>query len=210
MDRKLYVLVSKSDTAMGRLIRTVCRYPYNHVSLSLDPEHRHWVSFARRVQDAPLYGGFIHEDAQRLLSCGAQQPVRMYEIPIDEERARHLEQIFAIAGQIDCGLLYNLFDAAASVFGFRVSIPGAYTCLSFANTVLGTDHRTIASLCDGLQEQLVYEGVLSGLMTDDGSRSDPFFRRIGPVRATWKAAVHFAALSRRAVKRRFRDPLRVD
>ena len=53
--RQLFILVSQTHTGIARLIRGVCNYPYNHVSVTLDPSLRRWYSFARYVQDAPLY-----------------------------------------------------------------------------------------------------------------------------------------------------------
>ena len=35
--KSLYVMISRTDTGVGKLIRRLSRYPYNHVSLSLDP-----------------------------------------------------------------------------------------------------------------------------------------------------------------------------
>lgn len=207
LEHKLYVMVSRTETGIGRIIRTVSQYPYNHVSLSLDPNLRSWVSFARHIQNAPLYGGFIHESPQRFLAEGRDAQVRIFAIDICPERYRSLEALFAIAGQIHCGLLYNLFDAAASVVGLRIPLPGAYTCLSFANTVLGSSYGSISALCRGLEAHLVYEGFLSSLVQDDGSRDEPYFRHLGPVQATWQAARHFAALSGRAFRPDFPDPL---
>ena len=38
--RYLYLMVSRTDTNIGRIIRVFSRYPYNHVSLSIDPTLR--------------------------------------------------------------------------------------------------------------------------------------------------------------------------
>ena len=65
--KKLYVMISKTNTKMGNFIRFFTRYDYNHVSLSLDKELKSFVSFARIVQDAPLYGGFVTESFERFL-----------------------------------------------------------------------------------------------------------------------------------------------
>ena len=58
-ENQLYIMLSRTDTGMGRLIRFFTRYDYNHVSLSLDPRLHSWVSFARYAVDVPLAGGFV-------------------------------------------------------------------------------------------------------------------------------------------------------
>ena len=59
MEKKkyLYLMISRTDTNIGRIIRVFSRYPYNHVSLSIDPNLREWVSFGRFRKDTPLYAG---------------------------------------------------------------------------------------------------------------------------------------------------------
>lgn len=45
--KPLFVMISQTDTAIARIIRAFCRYPYNHVSLTLDRDFRTWYSYAR-------------------------------------------------------------------------------------------------------------------------------------------------------------------
>ena len=59
--RQIFILVSQTGTGMAKLIRCVSRYPYNHVSLTLDPSLTKWYSFARYVRDVPLHGGLVSE-----------------------------------------------------------------------------------------------------------------------------------------------------
>ena len=71
----LYVMLSRTDTGMGRFIRFFTREEYNHVSLCVDDSLQKFVSFARYRQDTPLAGGAVAEPPQRLLSCGEAIPV---------------------------------------------------------------------------------------------------------------------------------------
>ena len=98
MPRHLYIMLSRTDTGMGRLIRFFTKETYNHVSLCLDDRLDHFVSFARFRQDVPLAGGYVAEPPERLLSCGKTMPVRIFKLDISPKDAEELEAIFALAG----------------------------------------------------------------------------------------------------------------
>lgn len=203
--RPLYLMISRTGTGIGRMIRAVSRYPYNHVSLSLDPELKRWVSFARYAEDIPLYGGFITESPERYLAAGEDIQVKLFRLEIEESRAQRLEALFSRAGNRDFRLIYNTYDAIAAALGCRLPIPNAYTCLSFACAVLELPCRSIRELDSHLQPRLCYEGPLSGLASDSGNRTDAYFTRLGLLLGTWNTARHFALLSGRAFLRRQRD-----
>lgn len=201
--RYLYLMLSQTSTGMGRLIRLCTGYEFNHVSLSLDPELRRWVSFARYAVDVPLAGGFVVETPERFCPEGQGVPVRIYRIALTEERFQKLRQIFLLAGRRDSGLIYNSFSALFTVFGRKCRIPGAYTCLDFACKVLAEDYASIHELDDGIRAEVYYEGDLSALIPDSGSREDPYFHRRGLLRGTWDTAGHFTRLC----SRWFRGPV---
>lgn len=201
----LYVMISKTDSGIGRMIRLFSHYRYNHVSVTTDPSLRRWYSFARFYENAPLYGGFLQEPVERFLARGYAVPVRIFRLEIDPERKRQLELLFDKAGQIDTGLWYNYYDAVATVFGKKVNIPGAYTCLSFACTVLDKLYITIEALNADLQEYLYYEGNLSALVSDSGCRTDPYFIHMPPLRCFWATACAIGTVTRRLIFRNAED-----
>lgn len=182
--RTLYVMVSRTDTAIAGLIRAVTRYPYNHVSVTLDPELRRWYSFARYVQDAPLFSGFVCESPDRFLRSEATAPVRIYRVQIPEQNALELENMLSWAGRQDSGLIYNYFDAVISAVGLRLPVPGCHTCLSFACSLLDRQHLNIESLCADLESFCVYEGPACGIFSGGETTGDSYFQTLGAARAT--------------------------
>lgn len=194
--RSLFIMISETDSGVGRVIRNLTHYRYNHVSLTLDPTLRQWYAFARYAIDAPFYGGFLMEPVERFLANGFDTPVRIFRLEIPEEKARKLELLFLRARQRNTGLLYNYFDAAATLFGKKITIPGAYTCLGFACAVLEKDYINIEDLNNGLMPWLYYDGSLSALVPDSGCREDAYFRPIGHLRGTWESAKELANLTR--------------
>ena len=203
--RTLYVMISRTSTQMAKFIRKCSRYPYNHVSLTLDPTFRTWYSFARYHKDAPFYSGFIREPVERFLADGSDVEVRIFcvEIPIDH--AERIEQLFLHAGKPESRLMYNYFDAAASVLGLKIAIAGAYTCLSFTCAILGRQYRRIADLDAALHHGLFYDGKLQTLVPDNGHRTDPYFQSIGLVNGSAKSLQQFSIVTYRFMRHRFGD-----
>jgi len=198
----LYVMISRTDTGIARFIRSCCKYPYNHVSLTLDPSLRSWCSFARYHKDAPFYSGFIREPVERFYDQTGDARVRIFRIAITGEHARRIEQLFLQAGRRETRLIYNYFDAIASVINKKVAISGSYTCLSFACAVIGRQYRKIEALNNALQDNLFYEGSLAKLVPDSGSREDSFFQPIGLARGYWRSAKQLGLVTARFIRHR--------
>jgi hypothetical protein len=192
-------MISKTNTKMGNFIRFFTRYDYNHVSLSLDKELKSFVSFARIVQDAPLYGGFVTESFERFLHKGKNSLVKIYEVDITNEKYDNLKKLFSLADNPDNGLVYNYLDALMTPVGINVKIKGAYTCLSFANTVLGTNCKNIKALSDTLKDKLIYSGTIKDLGVDSGDRSALYFHKIGFRKGTKKSAKSFLIVCKRMI-----------
>lgn len=201
--RPAYIMVSRTDTGIARLIRGVTQYPYNHVSVTLDPGFESWYSFARYVQDTPFYGGFIRETPGRLLGKSGQTRVRIFRVDIPEQSAQRLEALLPLAGNPDSGLIYNHFDAAAGALGLRVRIPGCHTCLSFACSLLNREFGSIRELCDGLAEHEIYEGSLAALTEDAGTPDVGYCSRLGLVRGSSRSAAQLGVLAYRTLAHGF-------
>lgn len=204
----LYVILSRTTTGAGRLIRSCTRSYYNHVSMSLKEDLSDIVSFARFSIDTPMHAGFIAEPVERFLYNGASIPIKVFRVEIPEEKAARLKEFFAGAGQQDYGLLYNYFGALMTMFHVRCPIPGAYTCLSFASAVLGKSYRTFQALEQDLAPFEIYRGPLETMHPDTGDRSDPYFIPRGRLRGTKDSLVHMGRLVFRSTHlRKFDDPV---
>lgn len=197
--RPVYIMASQTDTGIARMIRAVTHYPYNHVSLTLDPQLSCWYSFARYTQDAPLYGGFIQETPARLLGEQGDTQVRIFRVDIPEKSAAELEAMLPLAGCRDSGLIYNHLDALACAMGGRVQVPGCHTCLSFACHVLGREFISIEALCDALSPLEIYEGSLAELLHRSVSREDPYYTHMGLLRGSGHSAALLGLLLYRTV-----------
>lgn len=176
--QKLYIMISKTDTGIGSLIRKVTGYPYNHVSLTLDPTFRTWVSFARYIQNTPLCGGFLQEPVERFLAKGQQIDVHIFALELTPQRYSELLTLFSQAGNPDTGYIYNHLELLTLSIGIQFPIRNAYSCLGFANFIMGTNYRSIQELDRDMTPHRIYEGSLNALAPDSGDRSDIYFTRL--------------------------------
>lgn len=192
--RPVYIMVSQTDTRIARMIRAATHYPYNHVSVTLDPALCRWYSFARYHRDAPLYGGFVMETPARLLGGQEDAPVRVFRVDVPECTADSLETMLPLANRSDSGLIYNHLDVLACAVGLRVPIPGCHTCLSFAEFVLDREFHSIEKLCEALSPCQIYEGSLSELMQPAADGEDACYAPVGLMRGSGLSAALFGKL----------------
>lgn len=197
--RQIFILVSQTKTGMARLIRKVSGYPYNHVSVALDPSLTKWYSFARYAQNVALHGGLVSESPQRLCAPEGDIQIRVYRLEILEEKARQLERMVALADDPESGLIYNHFDALACACGTRLVLPNCHTCLSFACEILDQSHVSIASLCEALAPKLIYEGPMTGLVRVTDSREEAYFVPVGTVNGAILCISQFGKLAFRII-----------
>lgn len=190
----LYLMLSRTNTGMGKVIRIFTRGQYNHVSLSLDPALGELVSFARYVRDVPLAGGFVREPAERFLCEEGPLPVRVFRVELDPQREQALSRLFRQAGDRSTGLIYDSLGALLTTWKIPCHIRGAYTCLGFASAVLGRPFGSLRELEAYLEPYEVYHGDLRRLVQDSGDRSAPFFAHRGLLRGTKDTTAHFARL----------------
>ncbi len=199
--KKLYIMISKTDTGIGNLIRKVTGYPYNHVSMTLDENFHRWVSFARFHRDTPLYGGFIVEPAERFLAKGHTIDIRIFALDLAPSRYEELRKLFSKAGTPDNGYIYNYLELLTLSAGLHCPIRDAYSCLGFANAVMGTDFRSIRDLDRQLTPHLFYDGTLNDLAPDTGDRSDRYFTPLGLAENLTRSAKTLGTMFRRIVTR---------
>ncbi len=135
--KRIYLIISRTNTKIGALIRAVTRFDYNHVSIALEQDLIPMYSFARYHQNNPFNGGFVEESIRRYLTEKKDVEFVIFPIEITDECYRdlleHLEQM-----KEDRDLhRYSFIEAGTSYFSFfRYESENNYNCLSFAESIL--------------------------------------------------------------------------
>lgn len=133
MEKHIYIMLSHTNTKIGKMIRLFSHFPYNHVSISTSASLSPLYSFARYRYDAALVGGFVEESPLRYLFNGESTKIRIYDIILTEEQFQQFETILTTYKKNHQQYIYDSFylfrkDNCRSQY--------QHTCLSFVVSIL--------------------------------------------------------------------------
>lgn len=134
--KNLYVVFSATPYRMGKAIRMVTHFEYNHVALALS-ETGSLYSFARKYSNVPLCGGFVQESPLRYRNRDRRARILVCRVPVTETQHETVANHLRAMQQEERRYLYNLFSAAAAPLHRRVPLPRSYTCVEFVVALLG-------------------------------------------------------------------------
>lgn len=158
--KKIYIVVSRTPTKMGRFIQFVTRFQYNHVSFSINRELTDLMSFARYYYHIPLYGGFVKENYERF-DKGA---IKIYQCEVSDENYYDICEYIQKFNQNPELYRYNLLNACLSPLKLRVAVPDYYTCEEFVSEILrlgkltNANKNSIKEMCSALNCNCIFEG----------------------------------------------------
>lgn len=133
MEKHIYIMLSHTNTKIGKMIRLFSNYPYNHVSISATTSLSPLYSFARYRYTAALVGGFVEESPLRYLHNGKNTKIRIYDILLTEEQFQQFETTLNTYKKNQQEYIYDSFylfrkDSCRSQY--------QHTCLSFVASIL--------------------------------------------------------------------------
>ena len=166
LPKYLYVVFSQTPYKVGKMIRYVTKYEYNHASISFDKSLESLYSYARYYEDTPLYGGFVKESLRRYQCKAVDSKLRVYEIPLTEKQAKAALMLIDKYTKEQDVHVYNFLSVFTAPFGKSVPITGSYTCIGFVChflTCLGLYRSkegspTFKCMSRNLRKYLIYEG----------------------------------------------------
>ena len=170
---RLYVVLTRTNTIISRLIHLVTQDEYTHAALALDQELQRMYSFARKYTHNPFIGRFKHEHLDEgIYKLAKQLPGVVLEIEVSQsqyEKACQLIEGF-IANQsqykYNCkGLIYGLLNRPTKRNDRFLCSQFVYYILHESGVV---DFQTPANLVKPqdflrIQGQVVYRGDLKEL-----------------------------------------------
>lgn len=133
----LYVILSHTNSNIGRAIRTFTRHSYNHASISLRPDLSEMYSFGRHRRSNFVAGGFVKENYTHLmLGRDTELPVKIFKMPVSEEQIGLVRKLIAEIDNDGDGYQYNLYVVLNELFHTDYSPYKTMTCLDFTENVL--------------------------------------------------------------------------
>ena len=132
MQKYIYVLLTRTPTKFGSLIRKIAKQQYNHASIALDDKFNHVYAFARKKHNTPLVAGLVRESLDRFtLKTEEPVPAVIFRIPVKSEQYAFISNL--INNMLDnTDYVYNLFSVLSQpVFkGFATPYGGYFYTLN--------------------------------------------------------------------------------
>lgn len=135
--KKIYILLSRTDTIPARFIRKFAKGEFSHVSVSLLPRTDHFYSYARRHINNPMFAGFISENIHtKVFARYPDAHCAVLSISVTDEgyeRAKKLIRYFRAHRK---EATYNFIGAATVKLGLSLKRKYKFTCSQFAAFLL--------------------------------------------------------------------------
>ena len=173
----IYVLLTRSQSLLSRMIHRFTGDSFTHVSLALDGQLQTLCSFARRYSHTPLPAGLVHEDLYNgYFDHHRYIPCRLYALQIDEQKYENVSHSVQRMMEQSAAYRYDIHGLIRCRLGMESNREKHFFCSMFVASVLynagALDLPKTPSLMrpqdfTGLAElSCIYEGRLSGLMHD--------------------------------------------
>ncbi len=180
----IYVVFTSTPYKTGIFIRAVTSYPYNHVSVSMDPEIKTLYSYSRHYKSAPFYGGFVRESILRYKNDGKTALIKVCAIPVTEKRFEKAKKYLEYLEKNSNDLVYNMFSAVLFPFKKEIKINNSFTCVAFALHFIKkfaflpyinkNKFCSIKSLAASLEKFTIYEGSAEKFIVGADWNGDTF------------------------------------
>lgn len=137
--KKVYIVLSKSDTIPSRVISNITKAEYSHVSISLDSKFKHMYSFGRKYKYAMLPGGFIHESLYKgVMGASVTMKCAVYELEVSNASYRRLKWLLNYMNENKGLYKYNAFGLLPTMFGREFERENCFFCSQFVYYALIT------------------------------------------------------------------------
>jgi len=134
--KHIYVVLIESYTGLGKILKKVTGYRYEHIAVSLDKSLTEFYSYSRKQHHHPFAAGFMKEyrdyyafeEYQKFYS-------KIFAIPVTDEQYNNIEAfIEELKG--DEEQMFNLFAMLTTpiIHGFRIY--KAHNCMDFTAKVI--------------------------------------------------------------------------
>ena len=147
MEKYVYVIISRTPTSTGKLIRVLLKGKYNHASISLDENLSQMYSFCRLSITNPLVGGIVRESAFTL-TIGHKEdvPINIYRIPVTPEKYELISKFIYDIYNDSEEYYYNFIQALGLISNKRHAIYKTYICSEFVMEALKKGGIKLTSL----------------------------------------------------------------
>lgn len=132
MEKYIYVVISRTPTFTGKMVRKFLRAKYNHASISLDENLSQMYSFCRFSISNPLVGGIVRESAFTLtVGFDEDVPIKVYRIPVTIGKYQLISKFINDIYNDAEVYYYNFLQAIGLIYNKKHSVYKTYICSEF-------------------------------------------------------------------------------
>ncbi len=135
--KKIYIILSYSNTVIAKVIRLFTHYKYSHVSISLDKNLNKMYSFGRKKVNNPFNGGFIIEKKSGLFfQKFSNTKCLVLELKVSSRKYRKLSKILKnYEANIDI-YRYDIIGLILKLFKIKIIRKNYFVCTEFVGDLL--------------------------------------------------------------------------
>lgn len=127
----LYLVFSRTNTKVGKVIRAATGDEYNHAAISFDQKLTEMYAFARPRYHAPLLGRLVHETTGMYTKDGTEDiPIVVYRVPVSINKLDELKTSL-LASATNGRYVYNFPSALTYPVFHGIKGDRMYTCSEF-------------------------------------------------------------------------------
>ncbi|WP_423189373.1 hypothetical protein ACO1PF_00175 [Alkalibacterium sp. f15] len=130
----VYLIETNNQTVLSQGIRLFSRYPYNHLSISLDASLSEVYSFGRRQPINPLMAGFAKEDFSHPFY--KESSGRVYALQVSDQEWQIIHTHLQSFELNPFDWHYNLLGLLPAYFQYSWERPDHFFCSEFVATLL--------------------------------------------------------------------------
>jgi len=132
MEKYIYVVISRTPTFTGKMVRKLLKAKYNHASISLDENLSQMYSFCRFSISNPLVGGIVRESAFTLtIGLDRDVPIKVYRIPVTMEKFQLISKFIDDTYNDAEVYYYNFLQAIGIISNKKHNVYKTYICSEF-------------------------------------------------------------------------------
>ncbi len=133
----IYIMLSKTNTLLGRAIQRVLGVPYNHCSLALDDSLETIYSFGRKELRNMFVAGFVQESKSNgFFAAHSNSDIILLRLCVSQEEKERICEIISAFQRGEAPSKYSLLGLMYCYWGIPVERENRLFCSQFVAQVL--------------------------------------------------------------------------
>lgn len=174
--KKIYIVLTRTDTFLSKIISFIKNDEYTHASISLDESLDEMYSFGRKYTYNPFIGTFVRESFNKGI-FGVHENLRgvVIEIPVTDRQYRAAKKALNKFILNRSSYSYNYLGLVCGLFNKEVFFERSFLCSEFVYHILNSStivdlnmHRSLVrpqNLLNLDEGAIIYEGNLKNINT---------------------------------------------